>query len=334
MTRPTLADVARAAGISLATASNALNNRRYVDQATKERVVREAARLGYVPNPRARNLRTGGAHGIALISPMPFAIAGGPSRLGFLMEIASVAATFTIEQGMVLLLVPPVDSVRLNLDHLEIDGALLVEPSAEDPTTAHFAQRGVPVVCIGRQPGADIPCVDLQSHATAALLLRHLHEQGARHIALLIGAQARTSHIEAEQAYLELARSQTRPPMICRIDEQGGEAAAQAAVRHLLAERPELDGICAPVDVFAVGAVRALHELGRSIPGDVKLATRYDGILARSCDPPLTAVDLHLPIVAQTACTLLLARLRGETVPVHTALPPPELIPRRSSLAG
>lgn len=329
-----MADVARAAGVSAATASNALNNRRYVEEATKARVQQAAAQLGYVPNPRARNLRTGEAHGIALISPMPFAIAGGPSRLGFLMEIASVAATFTIERGMVLLLVPPVDAATVNLDQLEIDGALLIEPSADDPTAAHFTQRGVPVVCIGRQPGSDTPFVDLQSHATVSLLLRHLHDQGARHIALLVGAQPRTSHIEAERAYLEMMRLQHKTPVICRVDEQGGEAAAQAAVRQLMSEWPALDGLCAPVDVFAVGAIKALHELGRTVPGDVKLATRYDGILARSCTPPLTAVDLHLPMVAQAACSVLLARLRGEAAPGPLIIPPPQLVPRRSSQAG
>src|SRR5579884_2093274 len=124
---PTITDVAKAAGVARSTASDALNGRRYVDARTRARVVETARALGYRPNLRARRLRTGAAQAIALISSMPFAIAGGPSRLGFFMEIAAAAAETALPHGFAMILVPPLET-RPGLDYLDVDGAIVVEP--------------------------------------------------------------------------------------------------------------------------------------------------------------------------------------------------------------
>src|ERR1700683_1326352 len=105
--RPTILDIARLAKVSPASVSNALTGRRRVAEATRKTVLAIADRLGYAPNLRARRLRTGRADAIAVFSPMPFAIAAGPSRLGFLMEIAAAAAAAALESGIALILVPP-----------------------------------------------------------------------------------------------------------------------------------------------------------------------------------------------------------------------------------
>ena len=94
---------------------------------------------------------------------------------------------------------------------------------------------------------------------------------------------------------------------------------------------PRLDGLCVPVDAFAVGALRALREAGRRVPRDVVVATRYDGMRARTSQPPLTAVDLHLDQVGQAAIDLLLEHLRGETTRQMVEAPEPTLIERASS---
>jgi DNA-binding LacI/PurR family transcriptional regulator len=94
---------------------------------------------------------------------------------------------------------------------------------------------------------------------------------------------------------------------------------------------PRLDGLCVPVDAFAVGALRALREAGRRVPRDVVVATRYDGMRARTSQPALTAVDLHLDQVGQAAIDLLLEHLRGETTRQTVEAPEPTLIARASS---
>ncbi|MFJ3582080.1 LacI family DNA-binding transcriptional regulator [Streptomyces sp. NPDC090127] len=336
---PTIADVARVAGVSRTTVSHALNGLGKVDPRTRERIKQVAADLGYRPNLRAQRLRRGEAKAIALASSMPFAVAGGPSRLGFYMEVAAAAAESALLHDYALVLVPPVQSGSA-LYSVDIDGAIVVEPDAEDPAVAALKERGLPYVALGRPvaPAEDVPYVDLRGGLVAELLLAHLHEQGARRPALLVGAGRRHSAVDARAAYERFAREHGWEPLVATAPEAGGEQAGYDVCAALLAEHPGIDAVCALVDAFAVGAVRAVRDSGRAVPDDVMVVTRYDGLRARTCEPPLTAVDLHLDRAAADAVTLLLGRLRGGgdlgAAPPVTTVPEPRIVARASSLRG
>jgi DNA-binding LacI/PurR family transcriptional regulator len=334
--RITIADVARAAGVSPTTVSHALNGRGQVDARTRQRVTQVAADLGYRPNRHAQRLRTGEAHMIVLLSSMPFAVAGGPSRLGFLMEIAAVAAAAALERGLAMVLAPPLENGLAPLDLMDVDGALVIEPSADDPHLAALRQRGLPVVSIGRQGGTPdpVPYVGLHSRQVTTLLLEHLLTQGARRIALVVGAAERNSYLQAQLAYDAMVSAHGMPRLCLRVDEVLGEEGGFAAARDLLARDPGIDAFCVPVDAFATGVARFLAQAGRHVPQEVMLATRYDGIRARTCEPPLTAVDLHLDEVAHLAIDLLFEHLRGNTARRMVAGPAPQLVLRASSLRG
>ncbi|MGW1864534.1 LacI family DNA-binding transcriptional regulator [Streptomyces mauvecolor] len=331
---PTIADVARVAGVSRTTVSHALNGLGKVDPRTRERIKQTALELGYRPNLRAQRLRTGQAKAIALVSSMPFAVAGGPSRLGFYMEVAAAAAESALVHGYALVLVPPVQSGSA-LYSLDIDGAIVVEPDVDDAAATQLRERGLPYVALGRPVAADdeAPYVDLWGDRVTSVLLTHLREQGARHPALVVGSGSRHSSVDARAAYERLAAEHGWAPVVEAWPETGGEDEAYERCKALLAAHPETDAVCALVDAFAVGAVRAIRDSGRSIPDDVMVATRYDGLRARTCQPPLTAVDLHLDRAASDAVELLLAGLRGAaTAPSAAAPPAPALIARASSL--
>lgn len=331
--RAKIVDVAREAGVSITTVSHALNGRGQVDPKTRELVASVAQRLGYRPNRHAQQLRRTSAQVIALMSSMPFAVAGGPARLGFMMEIAAVAASVALERGLALVLVPPSQAAAAAIDSVDVDAALVLEPAQRDPQVAQLEQRGIPIVTIGRQPGAaqKQPCIDLRSHDTTTMLLDHLHAQGARRIALLGGAQLRSPYTEAATAYAAFAKAHRMKPITAVADEGLGEEGGRVAAAALLAQHPTIDAICAPVDAFAVGAAHAARDAGRSIPADLMIATRYDGRRARECEPPLTALDLHLDVVATQAIELLLEHLRGD--PRRRALPAPtaSLVVREST---
>ncbi|MFF9021960.1 LacI family DNA-binding transcriptional regulator, partial [Streptomyces eurythermus] len=295
---PTIADVARVAGVSRTTVSHALNGLGKVDPRTRERIRQVAADLGYRPNLRAQRLRRGQAKVIALASSMPFAVAGGPSRLGFHMEVAAAAAERALLHDYALVLVPPVQSGSA-LYPVDIDGAIVVEPDVEDAAAAQLRERGLPYVALGRpvSPEEDTPYVDLRGRLVAELLPRHLREQGSVRPALIVGAGARHSSVDAIAAYERLAEEYGWTPILARAAESGGERAGYERAA-LLAEHPGVDAVCALVDAFAVGAIR---DSGRSVPDDVMVVTRYDGLRARTCEPPLTAVDLHLDRAAPDA---------------------------------
>ena len=95
--RVTVVDVARAAGVSAGTVSNAISGKRKVDQETQRRIREAVETLGYRPNLAARRMRTGRTNTIAIYSAMPIAVAAGASKLGFLMEIAASAAVAALE---------------------------------------------------------------------------------------------------------------------------------------------------------------------------------------------------------------------------------------------
>ncbi|MER7951337.1 LacI family DNA-binding transcriptional regulator [Streptomyces sp. NPDC096079] len=330
---PTIADVARAAGVSRTTVSHALNGIGKVDPRTRERVKEVAADLGYRPNLRAQRLRRGEARAIALASSMPFAVAGGPSRLGFYMEVAAAAAESALLHEYALVLVPPVQSGAA-LYSVDIDGAIVVEPDVDDAAAARLKERGLPYVALGRPvaPDEDVPYVDLRGGLVTEVLLSHLREQGARRPALIIGSGARHSSVDARTAYERLAEEHGWEPLVATAPEAGGEQAGYECCAALLAAHPEVDAVCALVDAFAVGAVRAIRDSGRAVPDDVMVVTRYDGLRARTCEPPLTAVDLHLVGAAAAAVDLLLGRLRGDTSARVATVPAPTVIARASSL--
>lgn len=329
--RPTIADVAKAAGVSRTTVSHALNDRGVVDARTREKVKTIAAQLGYRPNLRAQRLRTGRTNCIALISSMPVAVAGGPSRLGFMMEIAGIVAEHALRHGSALVLVPPLPEADQLVDELDIDGALLLEPVADDPLMQRLAQRGVNVVSIGRPAGEQMtPHVTMHT-SVGEMLLQHLAGQGAKRVALLIGQQARYSYQEMERAYRDFCQQQQTPCLLMKADEAEGEAAGRWACQQLLTAYPDIDAICAPVDAFAVGVAAQLQEMGKQIPQDVMLVTRYDGLRARQCQPPLTALNLHLEQVAEQAVTLLFEHINGDHQHIEVRGPAPELVVRQSS---
>ncbi|SEF68590.1 transcriptional regulator, LacI family [Saccharopolyspora kobensis] len=331
--RPTIADVARAAGVSRTTVSHALNGIGKVDPRTRERVVQAAAELGYRPSLRAQRLRSGQSRTIGLVSSMPVAVAGGPSKLGFFMEVAAAAAETAMLSGFALVVVPPLDTDP-PLDALDIDGAIVIEPDQDDPTTKRLQSRGVPIVTIGPQQGMDLPHVDLRAPRVGRLLLEHLREQGARRIALLMGSGHRSWYVDLAEVYARFAREHDMPPLVVEADESGGEETGREACAELLEKHPDVDAICAAVDAFALGAVRAVAERGLRIPDDVRVATRYDGVRARTSTPTLTAVDLNLAQAAASAVELLLANLKGTEVPQVISNPDPRLVVRESTRRG
>jgi len=329
--RATILDVARYVGMSTATVSNALSGNRPVDDKTRERVRKAAARLGYRPNVRAQNLRTGRADTIAIFSSMPFAVAGGRARLGYLMEIAGAAAERALQADMALLLVPPLAEGSESLGSFHADGAIVVEPGRNDPGVQLLQSRGVPMVAIGRPtPEGSLPYVDCRHYDAARVALDHLKTPGTRQIGLITGAQERNAHRSAERAYGDVIAGMKQKPIIALVDEDGGMEAARLAARALIEAHPKMDAMFVSVDSFAVGAKQAARELGMDIPGRLRMATRYDGLNARSND--LTALDLKLDQLGALAVDLLMDVMAGAT-PGPKVGPLPSLVIRRSSLA-
>ncbi|NDW00023.1 substrate-binding domain-containing protein [Salipiger sp. PrR002] len=330
--RATIKDVARAAGVSPGTVSNALSGKRKVDSQTQARITAAIEALGYTPNLAARGMRTGRAGTIAIFSSMPTAVAAGQSRLGFLMEIAASAAVTAMERNVALLLVPPIEDPAAALSTIAFDGAILVEPDAQDRYMQLLSARGVPTVVIG--PTGDVPgrAVTLDYALMARLLFDHLHESGARDFPLIIGESGRASNVVFREVYEARCAARGLVPRVIAVPEAAAEAGAREAMLGAIGSGARLDGALVPIDAMATGVMAALRQAGLAVPEQVRVATRYDGLRARSESPALTALNLHLDAVADLATGVLVDLLDDVPGEPVLAAPRPELVARGSTI--
>ena len=302
--RPTLADVATAAGVSVSTASLAFSGAGPIAAATRERVHAAAAELGYSgPNPLGRSLRSGRSGIVAVII-------GDQLRRSFrdpvsIQVLDGLVGTLGT-MGLGVLLVPATASEDgiLELDPLLINapmdvGVLIWGAHRGDPVLAALQRRGVPVV-IGEGPEVDgVPLVGIKDRQGSAELVRHLVSLGHTRIATvtLPFAHPRRAGVVGPERMALLDWTPTRHRLAGMADAGVTptvivEAAAslveegRAAGRTVLEVDEPPTCIVAQSDLLAAGVLLAARELGMDVPGDVSVAG-FDGL-----DLPWLAPDV------------------------------------------
>lgn len=323
--RPTIVDVARAAGVSLSTASRALNGLDRVGPSTREKVTRAAEKLGYRPNIRAQRLRTGRSHSIALVSALPAQVVNESSELGFMLELSMPIAQACLTRDYALVLVPPISRME-QLDSLDVDGAIVLDAGEGDEITERLRSRGVCVVAFGRATRVD-GYLD-RGAAGADVMFQHLRQEGAEHVCVLLSEES-YSVTESVLQYLEGGDVPVRYSIIRAEANHGKEAGKRSATAALLND-PSIDAIYAPIDAFAVGAVEAATELGLEIPARLMVSTNYNGRRAAESQPPLTALELSFPEIGRDLVRLLFESLDSSSSALGS-LPSPTIIPREST---
>lgn len=324
--RATIIDVARAAGVSVSTASRALNGRDRVDEQTRALIRRTAEELDYRPNVRARRLRTGRSHGIALVNALPERVVSEISELGFMLELAMPIAKEFLHRGYTLVLVPPVSDIA-ELDALDVDGAVVLDAGGNDPIIERLHARGIKVVTLGHAAHAD-GYLD-RGNAGADVILAHLAERGARHVGVVLSVE----DYSVTSTVLGYIGTGSQTPVRCsviRARAEDGESAGYRAALELLSADSSIDAIYAPLDAFAAGAVRASLDLGLAVPGRVMVATNYDGRRAAASEPPITALDLDFPALGREIANLMFSALGSEGSRIAPS-PTPRVIPRAST---
>lgn len=313
-TRPTIRDVAQAAGVSVTTVSHALNGKGRVDPATRDLVVQVVRQLGYRANRHARGLRSGRSGALALLLPVRADVRADEAlSLDFYMLLASSAAAAAFAQEQALMLLPPA-IVQTGLHGLGLDGGIVVDPSPLDPRVSLLAEQGLPVVTIERDLGRpDDPwCVASETDSNTRQVLDHLAERGARRIALLVPKTDWGWATETLGAYDAWVAEHDVPRLIVPVAMQPGEESAFQATRRLLDRRRPPDAIFVVASRFIRGVLRGAKAAGRRVPEELLIAAGVDSVQAREGDPPVTALDLHPERQAEAAVQMLLARLDGQ----------------------
>ncbi len=328
---PTISDVARLAGVSVATASRTLSRARRVNPELQERVLAAARELSYAPNPHARALAqaTDATVGVVVhdISDPYFSeiasgllgAASGSDRLVVFCntyrdperELAYVRH-FRAQRVQVLILA---GSGREDREF----GAAMAEQ------IRGFEAAGGRVVVIGRHYAlADAVLPDNVGGARALALA--LAEMGHRRVGLISGPPQLTTTSDRLAGFrrgLEEARIELAPDALVAGDfsRESGERAAHA----LLGALPRLTAIFAFNDVMAVGALRALRARGLRVPDDVSIAGFDDIPIARDLTPPLTTVRVPMARMGELALRIVIepalgTALRIEHLPTELTL--------------
>ncbi|MFI5937403.1 LacI family DNA-binding transcriptional regulator [Actinoplanes sp. NPDC051494] len=307
----TLADVARLAGVSVATASKAINARAQVAEATRQRVLLAASELSFRPNALARGLISGRTRTIGLLTDE----LGGRFSIPVLLGAENALGN---ERMSVLLCDARGDAIRRRhyvntLLAQQVDGFIVVG-DRNDVRPSLTRDIPVPVVYVYAESDdpADVSLV-ADDAGGARLAAEHLIALGRRRIAHVTGphgyraARDRVTGLRAVLAEHGLALSGGEP-LYGEWSQRWGRHAA-----HLLvAADPGLDAIFCGNDQIAAGVAQSLRDLGRSVPGDVAVVG-YDNWLelAADCRPPLTTIDLNLEQLGAAAVAHLSAALDG-----------------------
>ncbi|MFC3501574.1 LacI family DNA-binding transcriptional regulator [Micromonospora krabiensis] len=330
--RPTLEEVARRAGVSRATVSRVVNGSTTVAEPIREAVHRAVAELGYVPNLAARSLVTQRTDSVALVMPEAATRVFSDDQVfpGIIRGVSQELEA--ADKQLVLMLAgSPAGHARVEryTTGRHVDGVLFASLHGADPLPGTLARLGIPVVCSGRPLGdVPVPYVDVDHVGGVTAAVRHLVAGGRRRIATIAGPQDMVAGIERLTGYREAMAEAGLPQRVATGDFTRESGAA--AMRHLLAEDPELDAVFAASDLMAHAALRTLREAGRRVPDDVAVIGFDDIETAAYTEPPLTTVRQPIQEIGRQMTRQLLRIAAGETVEPSLMLPT-ELILRDSA---
>lgn len=323
----TLADVARLAGVSKMTASNVINGKPGMSEATRQRVLGAVERSGYVGNPAARVLAGRSMNLIGVMAPVynsPYVTELIHGASAAAEDAGTSLAMFTTSGNGAL------ERERAALLRTMADGVLLILPSTDEPPVF----RGVvPVVTAG---GVGEYTVQGDNAHGGRLAARHLLELGHRRIAHIRGATHiainRQEALAREAGFLEaMAEAGVSVPPEYLVDGNFDEQAGEAAAETLLRLPTPPTAIFAANDGTAFGVLRAAERLGVRVPGDLSLVGFDDVTSSALTSPALTTIRQPLQEMGAAAVRMLLTLGRGMTPPEVHPLFPTSLIVRRST---
>ncbi|NEB01483.1 LacI family DNA-binding transcriptional regulator [Streptomyces sp. SID13726] len=349
---PTMADVARSAGVSVATVSHVLNGTRPVLPHTRQAVLDAVDELGYTPNTLARSLVTSRTRSIGL--------AVSAISNPYFTEILQGVEASALEQGYSLLIADPHDDpgherkvVQL-LHERRVDG-MIVAPSA-DPREllAYVGRHRVPVVFLdrvidgmmsdatggvageaaggvadGRPYLFDQVCAE--STGPMSHLVRHLAELGHRRIGLVAGLPGLSTTAERIAGYrrgLTASRLPYDDDLVAHGDSES--AAAERATAALLSLAAPPTALVTANNAMTIGALRALREHGLAVPDGIALCCFDDFAWADLFSPRLTAIAQPSREMGAEAVRVLLERLDTPDAPGRTVRLPCAFVHRTS----
>jgi DNA-binding LacI/PurR family transcriptional regulator len=315
-------DVARQAGVSVATVSRTLSGHPYVSAGTRERVLQAIKHLDYRPDQVARSLRRRRTNLIGLVV--------STIENSFFTEVAHAAEQAAHERDYNLIVCntdenPEQEKVYLQvLDQQLVTGIILAPAPGVEPHLISFVAKELPIVLINRRlhhlPFSSITSDDREA---AFQCVNYLIEQGRQRIAAIIGLPATFTTQERLAGYRRALASAGLPqePLYV-VEGKANLHGGYAAARHLMQQEKPPDALFAFNNLMVQGAVMALQDLGLTWPDVVDVAGFGAFTTAHLYRPPLTLIEQPTHAMGRRAVNMLLDQLeeQGHNSPEHVVL--------------
>jgi len=323
-----MSDVARLAGVSHQTVSRVINDSSHVRAETRQRVLVAMRELGYRPNSVARALVTGRSNTLGVVS-FDTTLYGPASTLFGIERAAHEAGYFIIVASLKALNRASLTEAIDRLSIQGVDGILVIAPYVEAAEALLHAPAGIPLVAVEAGPDEKIPLVAIDQVAGASSATQHLLDLGHETIWHITGPAdfiESRQRIEGWRAALKAHGAEPPPELL-------GDWSARSGydLGRRLSRDPTVTAIFVANDQMALGVLRAMHEAGREIPGEVSVIGFDDIPEAPYFTPPLTTVRQDFDEMGTRSVRLLLRMMEtGEVVP-SGPLVAPQLVVRGST---
>jgi LacI family transcriptional regulator len=324
----TIKDVARAAGVSVATVSRVHNGSDLVKEATRRRVGEVARRLGYSPHGAARSLITSRTSTLGVLLPDIYG--------EFFSEVIRGIDQTAQRHGYHLLVSSSHDdrsAVETALRSMwgRVDGLIVLWPDL-DETAVPNLPAGLPLVFLSAPIGPNgFDVITVANFEGAYAMVCHLLSLGHRRIAIIKGIEGNADAAERLRGYRAALASAGLGARAIEVAGEFNESSGFRAANVLLARKVRPSAIFAANDAMAIGALSALREAGLRVPEDVALAGFDDIPMARYLDPALSSVHVDICALGERAALRLLAAVHDKDKHEHRAETlPTTLVLRRS----
>jgi LacI family sucrose operon transcriptional repressor len=314
----TIKDVAKLAGVSIATVSRVFNNRGYLSHDVKQKVALAMEKLDYHPNDLARSLHNQKSFILGLIVPS----VGHP----FFGELASYVECFAYRYGYKVLIGNSLQEAEKEREYIamlrrsQVDGIIM---GSHNLDTGTYLGVNLRVISLDRELDPAIPYVCCDNYQGGELAAKYLIGKGCKNLILFSGnlsipmlSNLRTEAFinTCEKAGVDFLGFELPDTSIIQFNEDG-------YIKEILKKNPRCDGVFCTNDMTAASVLNSASSLGRKIPGELKIIG-FDGtLLSAFTNPRLTTIRQPVETICRYAVEYLIRMADGEKVPTKTVLP-------------